>query len=207
MPKHKYKASTIISVGQDKPKAAKSRHYVDKKAFYQAMVERKAIRLENEANGLPPPPVSEFIGECLLQIATNMAKKYNFTHQQHIKDDMIGNAVAHAISKIDKFDPEVSNNPFSYFTQLAYYEFLGVISSEKNQTYIKFKAITGSETVEELIDNNITTNLADMKNKDIEYASDHTLDYMSEFVDTFEEKHITKRKPRRKKTKNSLLGD
>lgn len=35
--KHKYKKSTIIREGEDKPKAKKERHYVDNKAFYAAM--------------------------------------------------------------------------------------------------------------------------------------------------------------------------
>jgi hypothetical protein len=41
---------------------------------------------------------------------------------------------------IDNFDPAISSNPFSYFTQIIYYAFLRRIEFESKQTYVKFKS-------------------------------------------------------------------
>ena len=37
------------------------------------------------------------------------------------------------------FDPEKSDNPFSYFTQIIYYAFLRRIQKEKKQDYVKYR--------------------------------------------------------------------
>lgn len=40
----------------------------------------------------------------------------------------------------NNFDPNVSKNPFAYFTQIIYYAFLRRIQKEKKQLYVKYKA-------------------------------------------------------------------
>jgi hypothetical protein len=40
----------------------------------------------------------------------------------------------------DNFNPDKSNNPFAYFTQIIYYAFLRRIQKEKKQLYVKYKA-------------------------------------------------------------------
>ena len=52
---------------------------------------------------------------------------------------MIADGVENCLQYCSNFDPEVSSNPFSYFTQIVYYAFVRRIEKEKKQTYIKHK--------------------------------------------------------------------
>ena len=52
---------------------AKSVHYVDNKKFLHAMVEWKERCTEDEQ-----PPVTDYIGECFLKIATHLSYRPNF---------------------------------------------------------------------------------------------------------------------------------
>jgi len=42
---------------------------------------------------------------------------------------------------VHNFNPEKSNNPFAYFTQIIYYAFVRRIQKEKKQTVIKQRMI------------------------------------------------------------------
>ena len=115
-------------------------HYVNNADFLAAIVEMKAKVKEAEEKGLPKPQVSNYIGECILKIATHLSYKPNFINYSY-RDDMILDGIENCIQYIDNFDPAKSNNPFSYFTQIIYYAFLRRIAKEKKQTYIKGKLL------------------------------------------------------------------
>lgn len=138
MSEHSYKKSTIIGVGADLPKTEKSAHYVDNAKLYEAMVERKRLVAEAIAAGKPIPKVSEFIGACIWKIADNLSQKYQFRHYP-FREDMVGDAVLHMITKVDNFNTDYGKNPFSYFTQTAYYQFLPTILAEKKGLAVKYK--------------------------------------------------------------------
>ena len=53
-------------------------HYVNNKDFLAAIVEMKAKVKHAEENGLPKPIISNYIGECILKIATHLSYKPNF---------------------------------------------------------------------------------------------------------------------------------
>lgn len=115
-------------------------HYVNNADFLAAIVEMRAKKKEAEEKGLPKPIVSNYIGECILKIATHLSYKPNFINYSY-RDDMILDGVENCIQYIDNFDPTKSNNPFAYFTQIIYYAFLRRIAKEKKQSYIKGKLI------------------------------------------------------------------
>ena len=122
-------------------------NYVDNKEFYAAIVERQTLLKEAEANGTEPPQVTNYLGECILKIATRLATKGNFSGYPY-KSEMIGDAIENCFVYFDKFDPSKSTNPFSYYTQIIYFAFLRRIAKEKNQFYIKHKIIQSvGETV------------------------------------------------------------
>jgi hypothetical protein len=54
---------------------------------------------------------------------------------------MISDGIENCLQYLHNFDPEKSNNPFSYFTQIIYYAFLRRIQKEKKQTHIKNQMI------------------------------------------------------------------
>ena len=52
---------------------------------------------------------------------------------------MISDGIENCLQYLDNFDPDKSNNPFAYFTQIIYYAFIRRIQKEKKQTTIKQK--------------------------------------------------------------------
>lgn len=115
-------------------------HYVNNADLLAELIKyRKQVEEAKEA-GLPKPIVSNYIGECLLKIATHLSYKPNFINYSY-REDMILDGVENCIQYIDNFDPSKSKNPFSYFTQIIWYAFLRRIAKEKKQSYIKGKLI------------------------------------------------------------------
>ena len=122
-------------------------HYVSNKDFLAAILERKALLKEAEENGTTPPQITNYLGECVIKIATKLATKGNFSGYPY-KSEMIGDAIENCMVYFDKFNPEKSSNPFSYYTQIIYFAFLRRIAKEKNQFHIKHKIIQSvGETV------------------------------------------------------------
>lgn len=115
-------------------------HYVNNADFLKAILEYRDKKLQADAEGKPKPMVSNYIGECILKIATHLSYKPNFINYSY-RDDMILDGIENCIHYIDNFNPEKSTNPFAYFTQIIYYAFLRRIAKEKKQSYIKGKLI------------------------------------------------------------------
>ena len=104
--------------------------YVNNADFLAAIVEMRAKKKEAEEKGLPKPIVSNYIGECILKIATHLSYKPNFINYSY-RDEMISDGIENCLQYIDNFDPTKSNNPFAYFTQIIWYAFLRRIAKEK----------------------------------------------------------------------------
>ena len=118
----------------------KKPHYVDNKVFLQAMIEWKEKCKVAEQNGKEKPPVTNYIGECFLKIATHLSYRPNFINYTY-RDDMIADGIENCLQYVSNFNPEKSNNPFAYFTQIIYYAFLRRIAKEKKQSHVKNKMI------------------------------------------------------------------
>lgn len=113
-----------------------TRHYVDNKKLFAAIVEyRKMLK---KAKGDVRPPVPEYIGECILKIATRLSHKPNFASYS-FREDMISDAIENVLLYLHNFDPEKSKNPFAYFTQICHYAFIRRINREKQHVYTKYK--------------------------------------------------------------------
>ena len=125
-------------------KKSKSVHYVDNKKFLAAMIEFKEKCKVAEDDGDDRPPVSNYIGECFLKIATHLSFRPNFINYTY-RDDMISDGIENCLQYVSNFNPEKSNNPFAYFTQIIYYAFLRRIAKEKKQTHVKNKIIENSQ--------------------------------------------------------------
>lgn len=119
---------------------AKKEHYVNNKEFLAAMVEYKEKCNKAEARNRKQPPVTNYIGECFLKIANHLSYRPNFINYT-FRDDMISDGIENCLQYLGNFNPEKSNNPFAYFTQIIYYAFVRRIQKEKKQTTIKHKLI------------------------------------------------------------------
>mgnify|MGYP001331801034 FL=1 len=141
----------MIQPGMTKRK--RSEHYVNNKEFLAALIAYREEREIAEAKGLPKPIIPRYIGECFLKIATHLSFKPNFVNYM-FKDDMVSDGIENCVQYIHNFNPEKSQNPFAYFTQIIHYAFLRRIQREKRQLEIKNKILEKSGYSEVFDDNN-----------------------------------------------------
>ena len=119
---------------------AKPEHYVNNKEFLAAMVEFRKTVNEAEKSGKAIPRVPNYVGECFLKIANHLSYRPNFINYTY-RDDMISDGIENCLQYLHNFNPDKSNNPFAYFTQIIYYAFIRRIQKEKKQTTIKQRMI------------------------------------------------------------------
>ena len=140
----------------------KSEHYVNNKELLEAMiVYRSKVDKARELfiekyDTIPPksgpwegkPRIPNYLGECFLKIATHLSYKPNFVNYM-FREDMISDGIENCVQYIHNFNPERSQNPFAYFTQIIHFAFLRRIQKEKKQLEIKTKIIerTGFDEV------------------------------------------------------------
>ena len=132
---------------------SRSEHYVNNKEFLAALIkyrEDKEIALLQDK---PKPVIPRYIGECFLKIANHLSFKPNFVNYM-FKEDMISDGIENCVQYIHNFNPEKSQNPFAYFTQIIHYAFLRRIQREKRQLEIKNKILERSGYQEVFDDNN-----------------------------------------------------
>jgi hypothetical protein len=134
-------------------KRKRSIHYVNNKDFLSAMIEYRRQVKEAKELDKPQPRIPNYIGECFYKIATHLSFKPNFVNYM-FKDDMISDGIENCVQYILNFDPEKSQNPFAYFTQVIHYAFLRRIQKEKRQLEIKGKILERSGFDEVFTDDN-----------------------------------------------------
>lgn len=174
-------------------------HYVNNKDFLDAIIEMKRKAKEAEEKGLPKPIVSDYIGECILKIATHLSYKPNFINYSY-RDDMILDGVENCIQYIDNFNPDKSSNPFAYFTQIIYYAFLRRIAKEKKQSYIKGKLI--QDMPFEMFELQEQDETGEFKNAYLDFMQqNHTFD------DTFMDRKKDKKKKKLTNLDDFIEGD
>jgi hypothetical protein len=164
-------------------------HYVNNVDFLEAVKKYKKQCIEAEACGDPKPQLSNYLGECILKIATKLANRPNFINYSY-KDDMILDGIENCIMYFDNFDPAKSSNPFSYFTQIIYYAFLRRIEKEKKQSYIRGKLIR--DTTVESFETQGHDDGDDFYNGFIGFMQQH-----GTFDDKFEERMKAKKKKKK----------
>jgi DNA-directed RNA polymerase specialized sigma subunit len=80
--------------------------------------------------------VSNELARMLLLIVKNYSRKSNWASYT-FRDDMEGHALVHLSNAALKFNPERSNNPFAYYTQVAKNAFIQIIKQERKQQNAK----------------------------------------------------------------------
>ena len=72
------------------------------------------------------------LGQAIYKIATGLSFAPNFINYSY-KDDMVGDAIVKMYSalKNKKYNVDSGNNPFSYFTTIAFHAFINRIKKEK----------------------------------------------------------------------------
>ena len=150
----------------EKTKAKLKPHYVDNKKFLQAMIEHRTKVQKAEDRKRKAPEVTNYIGECFLKIANHLSYRPNFINYTY-RDDMISDGIENCLQYMRNFNPEKSNNPFAYFTQIIYYAFIRRIQKEKKQQDVKAKLIASSGT--EMMMDSLVGDDAQYKNQMLEF--------------------------------------
>ena len=132
---------------------ARSEHYVNNKEFLHALIKYREDVEIAKLKDKPKPVIPRYIGECFLKIANHLSFKPNFVNYM-FKEDMISDGIENCVQYIHNFNPEKSQNPFAYFTQIIHYAFLRRIQREKRQLEIKNKILEKSGYSEVFDDNN-----------------------------------------------------
>lgn len=112
--------------------------YVDNAKLYLEMVRYKKAIEDAEKEGKERPRIPEYVGECIWKIANNLSLNFNFINYS-FREEMISDGIENCVLYIHNFDPEKSNSPFAYITQIVWYAFIRRIQKEKKQQYIKAK--------------------------------------------------------------------
>jgi len=171
--------------------------YVNNKDFLAAMITyRQQVNEAKEKNN-DRPIVPTYVGECIMKIATHLARKPNFVNYT-FKEEMISDGIENCLQYIDNFNPDKSNNPFAYFTQIIYFAFLRRIQKEKKNLFVKFKLSEHTnlfETTVETQEHDKGKN--DGRFKDEIKVSEWTQEYMNRFIDDFEQNKRRKIKKRK----------
>ena len=88
--------------------------------------------------------MSDELGKMIIQIATGLARKPNYSGYTWI-DDMKSEAIFTCIKYLKNFNPEKSQNPFAYITQICSNAFIAYITKQKKHSNIKNKLFENQE--------------------------------------------------------------
>lgn len=166
------------------------KHYIDNKKFYTAIIHHKQqVEIARQA-GKEEPRIPAYIGECLYKIATRLSLKPNFISYT-FRDEMISDGLENCINYLNNFDPEKSDNPFAYFTQIIWFAFLRRIDKEKKHLYIKQK------TLENFYFEGILAEQAFDDDRNVSVNLDN--EYMKNLVESYDKKQAEKQRKNKSK--------
>ncbi len=168
-------------------------NYVDNKKFFAEIVKYKEELQEARKTFSEEPRIPDYVGECIFKIANKLSTKPCFMNYSY-RDEMISDGIENCILYFNDYNPEISQNPFAYFTQIIYYAFLRRIGKEEKNRYIIYKNF--QETMTEIY--------ASADEEDSMLISSSMYDNINVFMSKFERKEEIK-KEKRKKMKTGLL--
>lgn len=125
-----------------KMKESNTYGYVNNKEFYAELCSYHKHKMECVEQGLPIPPLTNKIGAAIIQIATRRCNSHMYRgYSNNWKEEMISNAIVTATIHGHNFDPERSQNPFAYFTQICDNAIKQQLKNEKLELYTRYKSI------------------------------------------------------------------
>lgn len=169
--------------------------YIDNQRFFDELKSYKEEYIKAEAEGTKLPQIPKYICHSLILLAKNCTKHPRFyRYSQHIKEEMILDAVENCTKYIRVFDLKYeSKNPFSYFTTSIMRSFIRTIEEERLQIYLRYKTASKQGLLDE----------SEFENSDGEVLQHSEIyDNMSEFIEKFEKQQIEKKA--KKKAKAAL---
>lgn len=190
-------------------KQSKKVNYVNNKELLKEFIKYQPAKKKWVDGGKvgPPPPLSDKIGIAIMDIAHRRARSPRFVnYAPNWKQEMIADAIETCVKYTHNFNPEKSNNPFAYLTQLVTNALFQRIKKEHKQQYIKYKMFDDAKGfAANTDDNNPSSQDMELMNE----TNDMYQDRLS-YINNFEEMSGMK-KARKKKSKTNdsanLLDD
>jgi len=118
-----------------KTKKNKNNYYVNNKDFFMEIVEWLKLRKKD-----PNLPLTDSLGKMIYNIVHRYSYRPNFINYSY-KDKFISEGLYTCIRYADRFNPQKSQNPFAYFTRIAWSSFVKCIIEEKKITKTKKKLV------------------------------------------------------------------
>lgn len=136
-----------------------------------------------------PPKVSDKIGAAIIQIATRRCNSRQYVgYSNNWKEELVANAIMTASIRCHNFDPERSNNPFAYLTQICDNAIKEQIKKEKKQLYVKYKSMEEANGFQgELDENNMEEGQLD------HHMESAPSDQRRKYIDDYETVHFPKK--------------
>lgn len=111
-------------------------HYVSNSELLAHLKKRKAAIKKALEEGKDPPPIDNYIGKVILDIANRLSYRPNFINYSY-KQEMIGDGVENCLKVVDNFDCENYSNPFAFYTRIIWNAFVRRIQMEQKQQHVK----------------------------------------------------------------------
>ena len=181
-------------------------HYIDNKRFFDEMCLYIDKFNKAKEENIKLPIVPNYIGECIVLIATKLSLSRSFSGYSFI-DEMVGYGIENCLQYLDKFKPFPTKpskitgkieqgNPLAYFTRVIHFAFIRKIYEEEKNNYIKHKLLINAS-----IKNDLESIAADDRFHINTSFSEMGIDRSSDIIGKFEkrmklnkEKQIEKRK-------------
>lgn len=174
----------LIKEGSLKP--SNGNNYINNKEFYAELCKYHEYKMECLERGDPIPPLTNKIGEAIIQIATRRCNSRSYAgYTNNWKEEMISNAITLATLRGHNFDPNKSNNPFAYFTQICDNAIKEQLKAEKKQLYIRYKSYDNTRGYAAEADE--FGNDENMHGEEVDIAYEDRL----KFISDYEERNLT----------------
>jgi DNA-directed RNA polymerase specialized sigma subunit len=115
------------------PNKKESKDYLSNKQMYIEIIECQRIG-----------KISDKLGKMFLLISQHFSTKKNFSGYSY-RSDMISAGIVSCCVAFPKFDPQRSDNPFAYFSQVVFNAYLQTLNKEKNHQKIRDKLLVEAE--------------------------------------------------------------
>lgn len=190
----------LIESGKLRKSSDSSNNYINNKEFYEELVKYHEHKKQCLKNNQPIPPLTEKIGLAIIQIATRRCNSRMYVgYSQNWKQEMIANAILIATIRGHNFDPEKSQNPFAYFTQICDNAIKEQLKKEKAELYVRYKSFEDVRGY--LAEEDVQENVTDTESDTLDVQFETRLDYIDKY-----EQSIRDRKEKNKKQTEEDLG-
>jgi DNA-directed RNA polymerase specialized sigma24 family protein len=125
------------------------RNYINNRDFFEALCDYLNKCSDAVEKKEPLPRIPDYIGQAFVLLCNRISSKPNFANYSY-REEMIGDGIENCVMQIKSFNPQKSENPFAYFSQIIINAFIRRIKREKKQHYIKIKNMDNLMTSDEL---------------------------------------------------------